>query len=253
MSKTTVIVVMLMLAFFTQAATADDKAVSAINARMSEAMGGKAPDSVVETPIKGVYQVGYGSLVFYLSADGRYLLKGNLIDLAEQRNLTEESRGAVRKVMMDGMDKSKMIIYGPKKAKHHITVFTDIDCPYCRRLHQEVPELTKRGIEVRYLFFPRAGLGSGSYNAAVSVWCAKDQIKAMDDAKNGLPVSPKTCDNPIGEHMALVEQLGLTGTPAIILEDGELISGYRPAKDLADYLDQRAAAKLLSKDATAQR
>lgn len=223
-------------------APSPEEEISAVRARMLAVMQ-EAPDSVSATPVKGLYQVSYGPMVFYLSGDGRYLMKGNMIDLIEQRDLTEASRNTLRKSIIDKVSDDKTIVYSPENPRHTITVFTDIDCPFCRRLHQEMEELNQRDIKVRYLFFPRAGVGSPSYNAAVSVWCAKDPEKALTLAKIEGKVEPKSCENPINEHMHLVEEMGITGTPAIILEDGTLISGYRPAKQLADFLDQQSVAR----------
>jgi thiol:disulfide interchange protein DsbC len=198
------------------------------------------PDSVVPSQLKGLYEVTYGAEVYYVSADGHFLLHGNLIDMQSGKNLTEEKRAAGRLKLINGIDESKMIIFAPKEVKHVITVFTDIDCPYCRRLHQEMAQLNGYGIEVRYMFFPRAGLNSKSYKKAVSVWCSKDRKQALTDAKLGKPLTMKKCDNPINEHMALVDKLGLTGTPTLILEDGEIVGGYVPADRLNEALKQRA-------------
>ncbi len=223
-------------------APSPEEEIGAVRARMMSVMQ-EAPDSVTATPVKGLYQVSYGPMVFYLSGDGRYLMKGNMIDLVEQLDLTEASRNILRKSVIDKVSEDKMIVYSPEKPRHTITVFTDIDCPFCRRLHQEMEELNQRDIKVRYLFFPRAGVGSPAYGAAVSVWCAADQEKALTLAKIEGKIEPKSCDNPINEHMHMVEEMGITGTPAIILEDGTLISGYRPAKQLADFLDQQSVAR----------
>jgi thiol:disulfide interchange protein DsbC len=130
-----------------------------------------------------------------------------------------------------------MIIYSPKQVKHRVTVFTDIDCQYCRRLHQEMAELNGMGIEVRYLLFPRAGVGSKSYDKAVTVWCSANRQQALTDSKAGKNLPNKTCDNPVDKHMALVEKLGITGTPTMVLEDGSMIPGYVPAARLLAALE----------------
>jgi thiol:disulfide interchange protein DsbC len=128
------------------------------------------------------------------------------------------------------------VIFAPDKPKHTVTVFTDIDCGYCRKLHREIDGYLKAGIRVRYLFFPRAGLGSESFNEAVSVWCAADRQQAMTDAKAGKPIEAKTCENPVIDHMQLGESLQISGTPAIVLESGDLVPGYVPAERLAAML-----------------
>jgi thiol:disulfide interchange protein DsbC len=130
-----------------------------------------------------------------------------------------------------------MVIFAPEEYDHTITVFTDIDCGYCRKLHNEIDAFMAEGIRVRYLFYPRAGLGSPSYQKAVSVWCADDRKQALTDAKAGEPLPEKSCENPVADHMALGEAMGVTGTPAILLENGQLVPGYVPAKRMAAILN----------------
>jgi len=131
-----------------------------------------------------------------------------------------------------------MIIFKPEKVKHVVTVFTDIDCGYCRKLHGEMDNYLAEGIEVRYMMYPRAGAGSESYKKAVAVWCSDDRNAAMTRSKQGKALDMKTCDNPIDQHMQLVQQLGARGTPFIVLESGDTQPGYVPAKQLAKLLDQ---------------
>jgi thiol:disulfide interchange protein DsbC len=134
------------------------------------------------------------------------------------------------------------VVFGPKDAPYTITVFTDIDCGFCRRLHAEIGKYNASGIRVRYLFMPRAGKGSESYKKAVGVWCAKDRQRAMTDAKAGKDVPAQDCKNPVDEHLALAELLGINGTPALILPDGELLPGYVPADRLKAAMEDRKAA-----------
>ena len=140
-----------------------------------------------------------------------------------------------------------MVFAPEKEVKHTISVFTDIDCGYCRKLHQEMAEYNKHGIKVRYLAYPRAGVGSEAYEKAVSVWCADDRQKAMTAAKTGGELKQKTCDNPVEAQFMLGQQLGISGTPALMLEDGQIFPGYVPADRLITMLDkakqQAAAAK----------
>ena len=201
----------------------------------------EAPTSLKESPIPGVYEVAYGMDVIYVSADGKYFLAGDLYDLTTRKNLTETTLSAARKKSMDAYDKSKNITFKAENEKHVISVFTDIDCPYCAKLHTEVPELNKAGVTVRYFMFPRAGIGSNSYKKAVSVWCSDDQNAALTKAKKREQVEEKTCDNPIKEQYRLGQEIGVTGTPAIVLDSGELIPGYRPAKSLVALLDAKKA------------
>lgn len=200
------------------------------------------PDSIKASQMPGMYEVLYGLDVIYVSENGRYLINGSMIDLDSGKNLTEDKRSEGRKDLIGSIDESKMIIFSPEKVKHSVTVFTDIDCMYCRRMHTEIEELNKRGIEVRYLFFPRAGLNSKSYKKAVSVWCSKNQQDALTQAKLGKPVDEKVCDNPIDEHMALVKKLGLTGTPASVLGNGQILPGYLPVERYEQVLRDAAGS-----------
>jgi len=213
-----------------------------VQARLNSLVPGAAPDSVTETPVKGLYEVTYGPEVVYLSRDGRYMLSGSLYDLDTRKNLTDGRRTAARKAVLDQLNEDEMVVYAPEHTKHTITVFTDVDCPYCRKLHSEIGQYEDLGIKVRYLMFPRAGVGSASYDKAVSILCSEDRNKAMDKAKAGLPVEPRKCANPVESQLRLGREMGVTGTPAIVLEDGELIPGYRPAKDMAMLLAHRARA-----------
>ncbi len=208
-----------------------------IRVMMQKVIPGSSPDSIEPSELEGLYEVAYGAEVFYVSEDGRYLLNGSLMDLSTGKNLTENKRSVGRLSLIKTMDEENMIVYSPKEVKHSITVFTDIDCPYCRRMHQEMAELNEQGIEVRYMLFPRAGVNSKSYNKAVSVWCSDDRLQALTDAKAGKKVDEKTCDNPIDEHMALVEKLGITGTPTSVLADGRVIPGYVPVARLGPVLE----------------
>jgi thiol:disulfide interchange protein DsbC len=201
--------------------------------------------SVYETPIPGVYEVLLGTELVYVSGDGRYMLQGRLIDLVNRENLTEssprlaEARKRQAKERADavaGVGDDNMVVFAPERYDHTVTVFTDIDCGYCRKLHGEIDSYLDAGIRVRYLFYPRAGTGSPSYDKAVSVWCADDRLSAMTQAKAGKPIDKRQCENPVKEHMDLGEQFGISGTPAIVLDNGEMVPGYVPAKRLSALL-----------------
>lgn len=216
-------------------ATAEE-ATDKVRAALAKIIPGSEPDSIEPSQLPGMYEVTYGVEVFYVTKDGKYLLSGNLLDLGSGKNLTERKRAGGRLQLIEGMDEDKMIVFKPEQVKHTITVFTDIDCPYCRRMHQEMDELNAAGIEVRYLLFPRAGMKSKSYDKAVAVWCAEDRQQALTDAKAGKPIDMQSCNNPINEHMALVQQLGISGTPTTVMESGEVIPGYVPVARLQTIL-----------------
>lgn len=194
-------------------------------------------DHLAVTPVKGIYQLGVKNQVLYLSDDGRYLFDGKLIDLDSGEDLSERYLSSARLAVLNTVAEESMIIYEPsEETKYTITTFTDIDCPYCRKMHQEIATLTSHGIRVRYLLYPRAGVGSQSYDKAVSVWCADDRNKELTIAKQGVVPPERDCEHPIKEHMALARQLGLTGTPMTITDTGQQIIGYRPADELLTSL-----------------
>jgi thiol:disulfide interchange protein DsbC len=194
------------------------------------------PDSITPTPAGGLYEVVYGTQIFYATKDGRYMINGDIIDVPAHSNITEGRRSGVRMNAFNKVSEEKMIIFAPAKVKHTITVFTDIDCGYCRKLHSEIDSYLKEGIRVRYLSFPRSGVDTPSYNKTVSVWCAKDRKAALTRAKMDEPVEQKTCDNPVKMEMDLGEQMGVEGTPTMITDTGRLLAGYVPAARLAQML-----------------
>ncbi|MGE0625438.1 MAG: thioredoxin fold domain-containing protein [Pseudomonadales bacterium] len=194
-------------------------------------------ESVAETPLPGILQLNLtGGTVFYGTADGRYLFAGDLYELGDDDlvNLAEQGRIGKRHELMAAVSPKDMVIFpATGKTKAVINVFTDVDCGYCRKLHQEVPRLNELGIEVRYLAYPRAGIGSRSYEKIVSAWCAEDPNDAITALKSGKEIPDATCPNPVADQYVLGQHVGVSGTPAIVLEDGRLLPGYMPADDLA--------------------
>ncbi|MDZ3822408.1 MAG: DsbC family protein [Pseudoxanthomonas sp.] len=222
-------------------AGADDKVVR-------DAIQGLVPgasiDTIAESALPGFYEVTLGGQVVYVTADGRYLVQGAVFDIVNRVDLTEQKRAGARREALAGVPADRRIVFAPAEVKHRLTVFTDIDCGYCRRLHQEMADYNARGIAIEYLWFPRAGVGSESFQKAVNVWCAADRREAMTRAKAGQEVEQRTCDNPVGADYALGQQIGISGTPALITEDGSLLPGYMPADQLLMRLDgmKQAAA-----------
>ena len=197
-----------------------------------------APDRIRPSPVPGLYEVLYGAQVFYITDDGKHLISGGeLIDLDNRISLTEVSRAAARAELLEAYGTDKMVIFPAGTSRRHaIIVVTDIDCPYCQKFHEHIEELNAAGVEVRYLLYPRAGMESGSYHKSVSVWCSQDRRDALTRAKRQEPVSPKTCANPVAEHMDLVDQINIRSTPSIFLPDGMLVRGYRPPAELLALL-----------------
>jgi thiol:disulfide interchange protein DsbC len=194
-------------------------------------------ERVSEAPLPGMVQLELrGGTVFYGTVDGRYLFAGDLYELTDDAlvNLAEQGRIEKRHDLMAGVDRDDMVIFRASgETKAAINVFTDVDCGYCRKLHQEVPALNELGVEVRYLAYPRAGIGSRAYQKIVSAWCSDDPNAAITKLKAGESIPDATCANPVADQYQLGHEVGVTGTPAIVLEDGRLLPGYMPAADLA--------------------
>ena len=199
--------------------------------------------AISETPIEGILQVQINGDIVYTSADGKYMFQGRIIDMDTREDLTEASKAGLRKERMGDIDPAGQITFSPEDPVYDLTVFTDIDCGYCRKLHAQVEEYNKQGIAIHYMSFPRAGIGSQSYEKAVSVWCADDPQSAMTQAKLGSDPDPEQCDNPVEEQYKLGVDLGVTGTPALLTSSGQLIPGYVPPDQLRSRLDSMAAAQ----------
>jgi len=210
--------------------------------RAAELIPDRLPDSVVATPVAGLYEVTFGTQVVYLFEDGQHLLSGDLIDLDRGTNLTEDARKAGRKAVINGLDEAGMVVFSPSETISSITVFTDTECGYCVRLHNEIDQLLAAGVEVRYLGYPRAGVQSPSFDTLVSVWCSDDPQQAMTDAKSGRTVEPRSCKTDIARHMEAAEGVGVRGTPTIVLQDGKTIPGYVPAGELIPMAHAAASA-----------
>lgn len=217
--------------------------------RLVERLKALRPDipieNVASTPIPGIYALELaGGTVFYGTEDGRYLFAGDMYELGDDEliNLAETGRTMKREKLLAQVDKDDMLIFSPQgPTKAAISVFTDVDCGYCQKLHQEVPALNDMGIEVRYMAYPRAGIGSESYDKIVSAWCAEDPNAALTRVKARQPIPSATCENPVAEQYQLGREMGVSGTPAIILQDGTLLPGYMPADKLAEAVGVTSA------------
>ncbi|WP_181295629.1 thioredoxin fold domain-containing protein [Pseudomonas sp. Q2-TVG4-2] len=209
----------------------------AIRQSLQSIQPGMPIESIAESPMDGVYQVQLkGGRQLYASADGQFVIQGYMFQFKEGQatNLTEQAQSRSVAKAIEAIPVSEMVVFAPQKPKTHITVFTDTDCGYCQKLHSEVPELNRLGVEVRYMAFPRQGMGSHGANTLTSVWCAKDRHAAMNKAKAREEVPAASCENPVAEQYELGQLIGVQGTPAIILADGQIIPGYQPAPQLAE-------------------
>jgi thiol:disulfide interchange protein DsbC len=206
---------------------------------------GTKVEDLVPSPIPGIYQFVQGAEVSYLTADGKYYLDGNVYDMATRANLTETLRSHARMALINAVPESDMLIFSPKNPLYTITVFTDVDCQYCRRLHSDMAELNKLGVRVRYLFYPRTGPNTESWRKAEVVWCSVDRNDALTRAKAGAQLDMnKSCGpTPVAREYALGQSVGVRGTPAILTESGDFINGYMPPRDLVQAIKQLQVAQ----------
>lgn len=216
-------------------------AEAAARAAMETLLPGAKITHVVAAPVPGFREVAMDGRILYISDDGRFLMQGALIDVARRDNLTAVSEAGLRKTLLDSVGADRRIVFAAAKPKHTVTVFTDIDCGYCRRLHQQVAEYNRLGISIEYLFYPRGGLGSESFDKAVAVWCAPDRRKAMTEAKAGQALPKGNCTNPVTMDYDLGRRVGLDGTPAIYSASGRQIGGYLAPEEMLARLDELAA------------
>lgn len=230
--------VICMLSLFATGVAADAE----LDARLASAIKKVLPDAAITNvspgPLPGIYEVMLGPSLLYISEDGRYLMKGDVFDLESLENVTKGRRAQARITAFADIGVENMIEFAPEngKAIRTLYVYTDIDCAYCRKMHLEVGQLNDAGIAVRYLAYPRTGIGSESYDKAVSVWCAGNRQNALTESKSGKTIKPQTCENPVKDHYRMGEAMGLRGTPAVYLDDGESIGGYIPAQELIRML-----------------
>lgn len=221
------------------ASAADDELLAAREI-IAEKFSEIRPENVQKSPVDGWYTVRRGAMIAYVTGDGRYLLQGDLVDTEQQVNLTEKERDKARVEMMASVDEAHSITFSPKNVQHRVSVFTDIDCGYCRRLHAQIDQYLEKGIEVRYLLYPRNGPRSPSWTKAEQVWCADNRNEALTLAKLDKDFETQSCDSPtVSTHYALGQDVGLRGTPAIVLEDGRLVSGYLPPDGLLARINQK--------------
>ncbi len=211
----------------------------AIKAKLVKAFPTHVPDTIEKSPVKGLYEVVYGTQVIYVTEDGKHIFQGVLMDIEDgKKDLTAVAQNKARKNYLSEVLDQEPITFGSEKPRHTITVFTDIDCGYCRKLHAEMDQYASYGIKVNYLMFPRNGITSAGYTKAVSVWCSGDRKEALTRAKSGESLEAGNCENPVIQQFELGQKLGVNGTPAILTENGDLMPGYLPAKQLAQKLDE---------------
>ena len=217
-------------------------------AEVASHLPGAKADDLRLSPVKGMYEYTRGTDIAYVTADGKYAINGDLYDIAKDDNLTETRRRELRTQMLAAFPESQMLVFGPKEPKYTVTVFTDVDCAFCRKLHSQIAEYNRLGIRVRYLLYPRTGPNTESWTKAEQVWCSSDRNDALTRAKLGQELKTKPCaDNPVSHSYQLGKDFGLQGTPAIVLTNGDMLPGYVPpevlAKDLQDAAKVQTAQR----------
>lgn len=224
------------------AAASDKSREKAITEAIQTLVPNATIDSIEPSPLDGFYAVVVGGQVVYVSDDGKYLIQGNVFDLASRTDLTAVRMDKVRKAALAKVPDSERIVFAPESPKYTVSVFTDLDCGYCRKMHSQIAEFNKNGIAIEYLFYPRNGLDAPSYHKAVSVFCADNPQQAFTLAKQGAEPEQANCDNPVAAEFALGNRIGVTGTPTVIGSDGHIIGNYMTPVQLLARLRARDAA-----------
>ncbi|MGH8481210.1 MAG: DsbC family protein [Nevskiaceae bacterium] len=242
MNRTTLTLVALLAC--AACAQADDPQLEKVRKDVVERIPGISAEAITPSDAPGLYQIRKGQEFGYVTADGRYMIFGDMIDLVTGEEITERHRSASRVAVLKQFGPDQVIEFAPKDPKYFVTVFTDIDCGYCRKLHAEMKQYNDAGIGIRYVFYPRSGPNSPSFEQAKSVWCSGDRREALTQAKRGVHITaPPSCPNPVQQHYAAGEAIGINATPTLILPDGEVVRGYVRAQPLAARLAQIASAK----------
>lgn len=237
-----VLAVLATTALGAQNAGTDAAAQATIKAVIAKKFPDVEVDAVRPSPMKGIYEVVMGAENAYVSADGKFLIAGDLYEIETRTNLTEAGRQKTRIDTLAKLDERDMIVFKPETVKHTITVFTDVECGYCRKLHSEVKQLNDLGVKVRYLAYPRSGPGTEDWRKMEAVWCSKDRKNAITEAKAGREVKSGQCATPVARQFKLGEQMGVRGTPAIFTATGDYIGGYLTPGQMIKELDRLTAA-----------
>lgn len=233
--------------FICQSVMADvpEKISNTIHEHFKSSLPSLPIDAIQSTPIQNLYQVTSGPVVMYVTEDGRYAISGDILDLSDgETNITEDSRKQARMNAIEKLGEEHMVIFPAANEKYKITVFTDLDCVYCRKFHAQLESYNKKGMTIRYLAFPRSGNQSSSYDKAVSVWCSEERHKVFNKANLGHPVPPKTCDgHKVDDQFHLGVMTGISGTPSILLQDGTLVPGYFSPDSLLSIIKEAQKKK----------
>jgi thiol:disulfide interchange protein DsbC len=210
---------------------------SAETLRAVAVLAGVKVENVQSTPIAGIFEVLRGSDILYMTRDGQYAFTGDLYQVPSRANLTEVHRRDLRRKLIEAVPESRMVVFSPADPKYTVTVFTDVDCGYCRALHRQIADYNRLGVRVRYVFFPRTGPNTASWHKAEQVWCSADRKAALTRAKLGETLEAPVCSNtPVAQEYELGQAIGLEGTPGIVAANGALVGGYLPPDALVEQL-----------------
>ena len=229
---------------FAQSTVPDEAAMQALRARLAISLEAASANQIQvlalnPTEMAEMVQVELSTgEILYTDISGEFLFAGDMFRSGPEGliNLSSQTRQARTVEKIAAIPAEEMIIFEPDESRAAITVFTDVDCQYCRALHRDMEKLLDLGIEIRYIAYPRGGAQAGSFQKMISVWCSDDRHKTLTQAKNGQNLPERECDNPVLEHYALGNEIGISGTPALILADGRVIPGYMDSERLAALL-----------------
>lgn len=239
------LLVPLLAACSAPAPTAQDASQKSIRTNLEKILpAGRHIEAMHPSPAPTLTEVVVDGRIAYVTADGKYLLQGPLVELSTQKNLTDVAEAALRRAELERIGDDRKITFAAAHPKYRVTVFTDVECGYCRKLHEQIAEYNAAGITIDYLLYPRAGAGSSAYETSVHVWCAADRRQALTDAKQDQLVAPANCPNPIDANITLGHRFGFPGTPAMFAPNGTLLGGYLSPTELRARLDELAREEL---------
>ena len=228
-----------------QTAAVASSPATAARAAMAKIAPNATPERIANAPIEGFQQMVVDGRVVYASNDGKYLIQGSILDVDQRRDLTEAALAGVREEQLAQIPSADRIVFAPSNSKYTVTVFTDVECGYCRKFHEQIAAYNALGIAVEYVAFPRSGIGTPDYDKMVAVWCSSDRKAALTAAKSGTPIATATCpDSPVAREYEAGRKSGLMGTPMIVAKDGTQLGGYLPPDELKAALDRHAAEVL---------
>ena len=213
-----------------------------VNVDIRKTVSNAYPDVAIDEIKKiddNFHEIIINKQIYYATNDGKYLIVGNVINLNTKESITENTKMNQRLSIIDSIDMKNFMIFKPKKTDHILTIFTDTSCPYCQKLHNEIPDLLENNIEIRYVLFSRNGNDVDAYQQLVSAWCSADKVDALEDLFAGDILDDiSNCENPIARNFDYAGSLSVEGTPTIFLEDGRIIPGYQNYKNILAFINK---------------